>query len=400
LTCGPGVDSFAGVVAVGQPNGGGVLKKLMFLLPFALIFFIGPGYTRMGLFAVPGSSDRDRPLPDFPYSQGWLGADDAYSIALGRDRSLWLFGDTFVADRGTKLRSQYKVMVRNSVGISTCPVGGHCTINYFWQNPYTAKPRSFFDSGTDDLWYWPLDGFLNGKTLFVSLLAVRNKPKANPGDAFGFEIAGTKLATVRNALDPPRKWKVSIQELTDSRFWPGTSMIADENRVLWYTQVSKGEGKGFMTVLRVPKDKMGTPSAAWEYLKQNGGWGPGLPGDDAMHVIEQPISEMSVRYHSDIRKWIAVVPGPGFPTPQVDVRKADSPIGPWSDPQKLFEFPEMISDRSGYEKDTFCYATKEHVEFTDTKIALTYTCNSMVVSKTVANMDIYRPRVVILDIPR
>jgi hypothetical protein len=97
--------------------------------------------------------------------------------------------------------------------------------------------------------------------------------------------------------------------------------------------------------------------------------------------------------------WIAIVPGSGFPTPQVDVRTADSPIGPWSTPQKLFEFPEMKSDRSGYDKDTFCYATKEHVEFTDAKIALTYVCNSMVLAKTVANPEIYLPRMVILDLP-
>ena len=43
---------------------------------------------------------------------------------------------------------------------------------------------------------------------------------------------------------------------------------------------------------------------------------------------------------------------------------------------------------------------KEHVEFTDAKIALTYACNSMVVAKTLANMDIYRPKVVILDLPK
>lgn len=100
-----------------------------------------------------------------------------------------------MAGRDTTLRSQYKAIVRNTVGISTCHDGGDCTMRYFWQKAYTPKPRSFFDAGTDDLWYWPLDAFLDGKTLFVSLLAVRNKPNAGATDAFGFEIAGTKLAT-------------------------------------------------------------------------------------------------------------------------------------------------------------------------------------------------------------
>jgi hypothetical protein len=375
------------------------MKKLVFLLPFLLLLFTGSASTQTYSFAASLKADQVPALPDFPFTQGWLGADDAYSISLGGNRSLWLFGDTFVADRDARVRGQFKVMVRNSVGISACAPGGSCTMRYFWRKPYTPKPRSFFDTGTDELWYWPLDALLDGKKLFIALLAVRNKPQASSTDAFGFEIAGTKLATVSNALDSPEKWRMSIEDLSDGRFWPGTSMIREGKYVLWYTQITGGEGKAYMAVLRVPKNKMAKPSSAWEYLKKDGRWGPGLPGEDAMHVIEQAISEMSVRYHPTIRKWIAIVPGPGFPTPQVDLRTADSPIGPWSDPHKIFEFPEMKSDRSGYDKDTFCYATKEHVEFTDGKIALTYVCNSMVFTKTVANMEIYVPRVVILDLP-
>jgi len=49
----------------------------------------------------------------------------------------------------------------------------------------------------------------------------------------------------------------------------------------------------------------------------------------------------------------------------------------------------MKRDTPGYDKDTFCYAVKEHIEFTEGKIAFTYACNSMVVAKTVANMNIY-----------
>src|SRR5882724_202465 len=52
----------------------------------------------------------------FPYSGGWLGADDAYSIPFGQGKSVWLFGDTFVADPSTTLRSKAKTMVRNSIG--------------------------------------------------------------------------------------------------------------------------------------------------------------------------------------------------------------------------------------------------------------------------------------------
>src|SRR5258708_24014633 len=132
-----------------------------------------------------------RSLPEFDYTDGWLGADDAYSIPLTSTESLWLFGDTFVGTRETKLRNQAITMVHNSVGISKCEQGKSCTLSYFWHDADSPKPRSFFDTGTD-LYYWPLYGFLAGKTLYLSLLAVRNKTGANLGDPFGFEIAGPK----------------------------------------------------------------------------------------------------------------------------------------------------------------------------------------------------------------
>lgn len=345
---------------------------------------------------------RARPLPDFSYTQGWLGADDAYSIPIGKDRSVWLFGDSFVANSDVKLRSQYKAMVRNSVGASICKVGQGCTMNYFWQKPNTAAPRSFFDTGTDDLWYWPLDGFFDGKTLLVPMMAVRNKPNAHPGDAFGFEIVGTKYAIVENPKVSPDRWRVSIHDLTDPHLWAGDSLVLDGKYVVWYTRVVEGEdgSHGYMTTMRVPRDKMANASGSWEYLRKDGKWMSGLASEDAMHVIEQPISEMSVRYHLSIHKWLALSTGPEFPSPRAVVRIADSPTGPWSAPQTIYEFPEMKRDNSGYDKDTFCYAVKEHIEFTDTKIAMTYACNSMNVAKTVANMGIYRPKVVVLDLPK
>jgi hypothetical protein len=155
-----------------------------------------------------------------------------------------------------------------------------------------------------------------------------------------------------------------------------------------------------MAALRTSLNKISTSPAAWQYLASNGQWRPGFPGDDGRQVIDQPISEMSVRFHPAIHKWIALSIGPEFPSPRAVYRLADSPLGPWSVPQTLFEFPEMKTGSPGFDKDTFCYAVKEHTEFTDGKIAMTYACNSMVVAKVKANMQIYRPRVVILDLPK
>jgi hypothetical protein len=241
---------------------------------------------------------------------------------------------------------------------------------------------------------------LEGKTLYVALLVIRNKPGAKPTDVFGFEIAGTKLATISNAHASPDKWHVAIQDLTDTQLWAGVSIVRDGDYLIWYSQVSEGEGRGYLTALRIPPNKMAAPSSAWEYLSKDGQWVAGLPHGDAMHLIDQPISEMTIRFHPSIHKWIALSGGPEFPSPRAVARSADSPLGPWSAPQTIYEFPEMKTATPGYYKDTFCYAAKEHIEFTESRIAMTYACNSLVVAKVMANMNIYRPKVVILDLPK
>src|SRR6187402_497960 len=44
----------------------------------------------------------------------WLGGDAAITVALGGERVLWLFGDSFIAHPGERSRERAR-MVRNSV---------------------------------------------------------------------------------------------------------------------------------------------------------------------------------------------------------------------------------------------------------------------------------------------
>jgi hypothetical protein len=374
-------------------------------LTLAILFLCIGGLAVAGTKEPKSNPDSEvkevaKSLPSFPYSQGWLGADDAYSIPLTPTKSVWLFGDTFVADPGVTLRTKAKNMARNTVGISTCESSKECTIQYYWTDPKAEKPRSFFDTGREDIWYWPFDGFFDGKTLYLTAMIVRNKKGAGPEDPFGFEIAGTQWFTVHNPMDTPDKWKIDSKELTDDKLWVGSSTFGDGDFVYFYSQVPAGEGKGFMTVVRRAKSKLGEASGGWEYLGTDNKWRDGLPKGDSAKVIDQAISEMSVRYHPSVKKWVAISGGPEFPTNYIAVRTADTPIGPWSNPVKVFEFPEMNPQNAGYDKDTFCYATKEHTEFGNTKLVITYACNSFKLQRVIDNMSLYKPQVIVVDIPK
>lgn len=335
----------------------------------------------------------------FPYADGFFGADDAYSVPLSATRSLWLFGDTFAGDANTKTRVATKAMIRNSLGISECRSGESCRIRYMWGGRGTDKPRSFFDTGKEDEWYWPSDAYRDGNKLYVALMIVRTKPGMKADEPFGFELAGTHWVVVQNALEDPSKWRWTEKDVTDGTLWLGVSMVREGKFVYLYSQRKIGAQPGYMVVLRVPVKFMGDPAAYAEYLANGNVWRKGLPREDAMHVIEQPISEMTVRYHPSIKKWLAIATGPEFPSTRAVVRFADSVTGPWTAPQTLYEFPETKPSFRAYDKDTFCYAAKEHIEFSESKIALTYACNSFVLKKTLEIEEIYRPQFVVLDIP-
>jgi len=76
----------------------------------------------MGL-ALPAnalSGNKGGCMPAFPLDPSWQGADAAYSIPLPDGRDIWIFGDTLYGEKRGLLPNGDPLMVRNSIGISTC----------------------------------------------------------------------------------------------------------------------------------------------------------------------------------------------------------------------------------------------------------------------------------------
>ena len=60
----------------------------------------------------------------------------------------------------------------------------------------------------------------------------------------------------------------------------------------------------------------------------------------------------------------------------------------------------MNPKTDGHDPDTWCYAVKEHIEFTSAnRLLVTYACNSFKLDKLVSNMSIYRPQAVFIEFP-
>lgn len=320
-------------------------------------------------------------LPNFPDKDGWYGGDGAYAIGLDDGRVLWLFGDTFVSDReGSRDRVDMDVVLGTTLAVSTCTAEAEFQIRYFVKR----KDGAFVSSFGEGEWFWPQDPFMVGGTLYVPLVSVRANPDIE--GPFKFEIAGHKIARIRSfAGADPNSWGVEYLDLTPAipheiKSFATTSVVY-RGHVYYYPLYSAT--KDGLSVLgnilaRIPTGKLDDPARAIEYLNRDGQWKRELDPAKVKVVLDAAASEMSVRYHPDDRKWIAVYMSVRNNGDQMLYSTAEAPEGPWTAPRVLIgSIPEVDQSSSRYDKNNFCYAGKEHLEFSRGQtLVVTYVCNS------------------------
>jgi hypothetical protein len=349
----------------------------------------------------------------FPYQQGWLGADGAYSIPTGTGSSLWLFADTFVGPETATTRKQSTAFLHNTIAFSRCDAG-RCRLDYDWPGKGTDKPHAVFTAPGND-WFWPMDGFVYNGTLYVALMQMHSSGSG----AFGFAYSGSQLASVRNFMDPPAQWEIHYQKLnTGSKAVPGVSIIVNqgpndnpdppnpEGAKYAYFITAAGDDPD-LALLRIPLselDHLERPGDAhWEYLKTSRTWAPWessstkLPGDRAI-LLNPGASEMTVRYHSSTQQWIAVYPhGLGQ---RAYYSLSSSLTGGWGPQEDLFAYPEMREGSPNHTPNLFCYAVKEHPEVEAAgQLVFTYACNSSVERDIIDDMSLYHPIMVREPLP-
>jgi len=350
----------------------------------------------------------------FPYQQGWLGADGAYSVSLGGGRSLWFFDDTFIGPSSATSRTQSTGFIHNSVGISTC-TGFNCTFQYYWSGMNSASPGPIFVAPGSD-WYWAMDDFIYNGTLYIALMQMH---AAGTG-AFGFAYSGSVLASISNYTAPPSQWNIAYQQLnTGGSVVPGVSIVvnqgpggnpnpADSNGAA-YAYFFAGVGSPpYLALLRIPladlNDLARPGNTDWQYLSTSGGWeswqgsATTLPSDNAQ-VINPGATEMTVRWHNSTSQWIAVYPA-GL-TGLAHYALSPSLTSGWGASEPLYTYPEMQPSNANYTPNVFCYAAKEHPEFEAAgQLVFTYVCNSTVESDVTNNINLYHPIVVTQPLPQ
>lgn len=346
-------------------------------------------------------------IPSFSYKDGWYGGDGAYSIKLDEKRTLWIFGDTFVSgEQGRQDRIGMDVVLGTTLGISTCSENDEFEIQYYVKKTNEKFISSFSENG----WLWPQDPFIANSTLYVPLLVVEAKPDME--GPFKFKIAGHKIAKITNfEMTEPDRWIMDYIDLS-----PGipegiiafaTASVVYQNYVYFYPFYASTKNIPLIygnILARITIKELNDPVNAIEYFTKDRTWEKGLNPAKVKVVIDAGVSELSVRYHADDKKWIAVYMSTRNNGDQLLYQIADEPEGPWSEPKVLLRnIPEVDPESTLYDKNNFCYAGKEHIEFTRGKnLVVTYVCNSFedfqkdssIIRK---NLFLYRPVVRILS---
>jgi hypothetical protein len=340
-------------------------------------------------------------LPEFPDKDGWYGGDGAYSIKLDEERTLWLFGDTFVdREEGRKDRVDMDVVLGTTLAISTCSINSEFKIQYYLKK----KNEKFVSSFGENEWLWPQDPFIVNNVLYIPLIAVI--PTDKKGELFNFKITGHKLARIKDfSAADPYKWSLDYIDLTPAippeiAAFATTSVVHDDYVYFYpFYAYSKDAVNVLGNILaRIPISKLDNPAGAIEYFTKDGTWQNSLNPARVKVVLDAGVSELSVRYHAADKKWIAVYLATQNKGDKLLYQVADEPEGPWSEPKTLsVKVPEVDPQSPQYDKNNFCYAGKEHIEFARKKnLVVTYVCNSAedMQSQTSfirRNLFLYRP---------
>jgi hypothetical protein len=308
----------------------------------------------------------------------WLGGDLAATIDLGDDRTLWLFGDSFVATSPANVRGEAR-LVRNSVAVMTGLDPLTATMQHGWRGGVTAAdpPESFFpEDGAR--WFWPADGVrLPGGPLLIFL----NRLRAAPGDSLGFAADGFSAVLVRDPAGPPRTWQLEPAATSAAPYAPtasvGCSAVADGHLVSLMIDGAAHRGR----LARWPLAQIATGALAAPQWWTSSGWRAQAELTSPPEIVlDEGSTECSLHRHPS-GAWVHVS-SRGFGATPIALRTAPALEGPWSDAEDLFTPPESLVP------DAFVYAGKAHPTLTspDGALVITYADNSFTFA------DLFDPR--------
>lgn len=315
---------------------------------------------------APAGRGEPWPEADALFHQGprFGGADGAYTIDLGGDRILWLFGDTSVLR--TLGQTSDGFFLRNSVAIQTGLDPATAYMEHYWRWD-GDEARSFFPEPDPTHWLWPGSGIRLGDTLLIFLGTLRQEGTPGP---WSFEDDRAVARVVRNPDDDPMDWRLDDSPL------PGVGTVALGESVLvvgnWLYVFGRTGDRHDAVLVRyaLTEARDGVLIHPERYCQV--GWRRTTTDDgDEAHACDyarlfRAAPEYSVHWDDAQRRYV-YVGGAGFGASSIVWRTAPRPEGPWDEPTDVYRPEESFFEGA------FVYAAKAHPEIPAPRGGLTVT---------------------------
>ena len=368
-------------------NRGRSLWKFIAEVPIVLVLL-----SALSALAQPSFSEV-YPAPEidalFQQTNGWIGGDGAYSVALSSNRTLWLFSDTWTGTVRAGHRTK-ATMVNNTLAIQD-GLGARAKMQFIVRHDANGNPIAFITPADKRGWFWLQAGVYTDKKLFLFLTQIEKTE--NPG-VFGFRQMGQSIGIVTNPLAPPLEWRIEQRPLPCAEFTPehhqtfGAATLLDGGYVYIYGTDEDVHSKKFaryLTVARVPTNHVADFSA-WKYYA-DGQWDADY--HKATRIIDDIATEYSVSFLPKLGRYALVYTDHGL-SPKIQVRTSRAPWGSWSEPVTVYHCLEMPRD-----KKLFSYAAKAHpAQSAENDLVISYVVNSYDVNQVLTDASLYWPRFV------
>ncbi len=347
----------------------------------------------------------------FNRTSGWTGADGTYSVPLsGRNwfggpagNTLFLFSDTFIGEvneQGERLSGTK--LVNNTAAIIHGRQPRQDRIDFYWGDDGQGGPAALIIPNTPNSqegdWYWVMDGFVHDRQARLFMLLLRRDPQG------AWMSVGVSLVTLpldsSNPLRDATQLELPIYHIpADGRghIYFGNGIFANTEQSGaphpdGYVYVYGGQHDFIdkkLVVARIRPEEIEDP-AAWRF------W-------DGAHWQED-IDRTGVLFNASAG-GASIVPMPdgrllmvylhfGF-TPNLVVRTADTPTGPFSPWRKVYRCPEPDLD-----PELLVYGARAHPHLSGPgELLVSYNVNCVGdFWRHFREADIYRPRFVRLRI--
>jgi hypothetical protein len=261
-----------------------------------------------------------------------IGEDYQHVVALGGNRYLWLFQDTFVDQGGTASQLDQATFMHNAAMVQD----GTCFTLYTRGTP--EAPTSF-EEGTGERslrnWFWPMGGeTVDGRVYQFWVRMVKDPYEPGPGDGLGWHPESVWLS-VYDASTLARLW---FGPAADPGVTPiyGYAVASDDSYTYLFGNTfeqnlvreggyANGPHSGTQTFLaRVPRGEFSTLP---EYRTADG-WSAepaaAVPVS-SRYWVENP---MQPRFLNG--QWVAATKVDGYWGDELSIDVASEPWGPWT----------------------------------------------------------------------